>query len=67
MLLLQVLLGLQPDRRRGQLITRAPEELPSWAGRSLRLTGIRAFDRAWDVASSSTGTSPLKRHAIEEA
>ena len=29
--------------------TRAPEELPSWAGRSLRLTGIRAFDRAWDV------------------
>jgi glycogen debranching enzyme len=48
-LLLQVLLGLQPDRRRGQLITRAPEELPSWAGRSLRLTGIRAFDRAWDV------------------
>ena len=48
-LLLQVLLGLQPDRRRGQLVTRAPEELPSWAGRSLRLTGIRAFDRAWDV------------------
>ena len=29
----------QPDRRRGQLETRAPEELPSWAGRSLRLTG----------------------------
>ena len=48
-LLLQVLLGLHPDRRRGQLVTRAPEELPSWAGRSLRLTGIRAFDRAWDV------------------
>ena len=48
-LLLQVLLGLQPDRRRGQLVTRAPEELPSWAGRSLRLTGIRAFDRSWDV------------------
>ncbi|MFL5924292.1 MAG: glycogen debranching N-terminal domain-containing protein [Gaiellaceae bacterium] len=48
-LLLQVLLGLEPDRRRHQLVTRAPEELPSWAGRSLRLTGIRAFDRAWDV------------------
>jgi glycogen debranching enzyme len=48
-LLLQVLLGLEPDRRRGQLITRAPDELPSWAGRSLRLTGIRAFDRTWDV------------------
>jgi glycogen debranching enzyme len=48
-LLLQVLLGLEPDRRRHQLVTRAPEELPSWAGRSLRLSGIRAFDRAWDV------------------
>ena len=32
-LLLQVLLGLEPDRRRGtSSITRAPEELPSWAG-----------------------------------
>jgi glycogen debranching enzyme len=48
-LLLQVLLGLEPDRRRHQLVTRAPEELPSWAGRSMRLAGIRAFDRAWDV------------------
>jgi glycogen debranching enzyme len=48
-LLLQVLLGLEPDRRRGELVTRAPDELPSWAGRSLRLTGIRAFDRTWDV------------------
>src|SRR5689334_24792850 len=46
-LLLQVLLGLEPDRRRHQLLTRAPDELPSWAGRSLRLTGIRAFDRTW--------------------
>jgi glycogen debranching enzyme len=48
-LLLQVLLGLEPDRRRHQLVTRAPEELPSWAGRSLRLAGIRAFERQWDV------------------
>src|SRR5215210_7659256 len=48
-LLLQVLLGLEPDRRRHRLETRAPEELPSWAGRSLRLTGLRAFDRQWDV------------------
>ena len=48
-LLLQVLLGLEPDRRRHQLETRAPEELPSWAGRSMRLSGIRAFDRLWDV------------------
>ena len=48
-LLLQVLLGLEPDRRRHQLETFAPEELPSWAGRSLRLSGIRAFERQWDV------------------
>jgi glycogen debranching enzyme len=48
-LLLQVLLGLEPDRRRHQLETNAPEELPSWAGRSLRLSGIRAFGRQWDV------------------
>jgi glycogen debranching enzyme len=48
-LLLQVLLGLEPDRRRHHLETHAPDELPSWAGRSLRLSGIRAFDRLWDV------------------
>src|SRR5947208_68386 len=48
-LLLQVLLGLEPDRRRHQLETFAPEELPSWAGRSMRLSSIRAFDRQWDV------------------
>ena len=47
-LLLQLLLGLEPDRRRHVLGTTAPEEIPSWAG-SLRLTGVRAFDRAWDV------------------
>ncbi len=47
-LLLQVLLGLQPDRRRHVLETVAPLELPSWAG-SLRLSGVRAFARAWDV------------------
>jgi glycogen debranching enzyme len=47
-LLLQVLLGLQPDRRRQTLETLAPLELPSWAG-SLRLAGVRVFDRSWDV------------------
>jgi glycogen debranching enzyme len=47
-LLLQVLLGLQPDRRRQTLETLAPPEVPSWAG-TLRLSGIRAFDRMWDV------------------
>jgi glycogen debranching enzyme len=47
-LLLQVLLGLEPDHRRQVLVSRAPEELPSWAG-ALRLSGVRAFDRAWNV------------------
>jgi hypothetical protein len=47
-LLLQLLLGLQPDRRREALETVAPLELPSWT-RELRLSGVRAFDRVWDV------------------
>jgi glycogen debranching enzyme len=47
-LLLQLLLGIQPDRRRQRLETVAPPELPSWAG-DIRLSSIRAFDRAWDV------------------
>jgi glycogen debranching enzyme len=47
-LLLQLLLGLQPDRRRHALETVAPAELPSWAG-SIRLSGVRAFDRLWDA------------------
>jgi glycogen debranching enzyme len=47
-LLLQILLGLQPDPRRHVLDTLAPPELPSWA-QSLRLSGVRAFDTQWDV------------------
>src|SRR5207344_3362956 len=47
-LLLQILLGLRPDARNHQLRSVLPLELPSWAG-SLKLTGLRAFDRAWDV------------------
>jgi len=47
-LLLQIMLGLQPDRRQFQLRSILPLELPAWAG-TLRLTGIRAFDRVWDV------------------
>ena len=48
MLLLQLLLGLQPDVRRHALVTIAPPELPSWV-QGARLTGVRAFDRHWDV------------------
>lgn len=47
-LLLQLLLGLEPDPRLHALGTNAPEDIPSWAG-SLRLTGVRAFDLSWDV------------------
>ena len=47
-LLLQILLGLRPDLRNHQLRSVLPLELPSWAG-SLRLTGLRAFDRTWHV------------------
>jgi glycogen debranching enzyme len=47
-LLLQVLLGLQPDRRRHRLESVAPLELPHWAG-SIRLAGVRAFESTWDV------------------
>jgi glycogen debranching enzyme len=47
-LLLQVLLGLAPDRERQTLVSSAPRDLPSWTG-SLRLTGVRAFDRHWVV------------------
>jgi glycogen debranching enzyme len=46
-LLLQMLLGLEPDRTRHRLVTSAPE-VPSWAG-SLRLSGVRAFGQAWEV------------------
>jgi glycogen debranching enzyme len=47
-LLTQLLLGLQPDHTRFVLETVAPAELPSWAG-SLRLAGVRAFDKSWNV------------------
>ncbi len=46
-LLMQLLLGIQPDRRRNELESIAPE-LPSWAA-DIRVSGIRAFDRQWDV------------------
>ena len=47
-LLLQLLLGLKPDTRNNRLETVAPDALPSWAG-SVRLSGVRAFDRPWDI------------------
>lgn len=50
-LLLRLLLGLEPDRARGRLVTRAPEGVPDWAG-SIRLSAIRAFGRTWEARLS---------------
>jgi glycogen debranching enzyme len=47
-LLLQLLLGLEPNRERQALETIAPDVIPSWAG-DVRLSSVRAFDRSWDV------------------
>src|SRR5437764_4494198 len=47
-LLLQLLLGVQPDRRRQVLETVAPLDLPAWTG-SVRLSGVRAFGKAWEI------------------
>ncbi|MEZ5102234.1 MAG: glycogen debranching N-terminal domain-containing protein [Thermoleophilia bacterium] len=47
-LLLRLLLGLEPDRRRHLLTTTAPTDVPAWAG-AVRLAGVRAFGRPWDV------------------
>jgi glycogen debranching enzyme len=55
-LLLQILLGIQPDRRRQVLETVAPLELPSWTG-TIRLAGVRAFDRPWDVRLGEGGVT----------
>jgi glycogen debranching enzyme len=44
-LLLQLLLGLRPED--GKLVSAGPP-VPEWAG-SLRLSGVRAFDRSWDI------------------
>jgi glycogen debranching enzyme len=46
-LLLQILLGLTPDRGREVLRTTA-SEMPSWTG-TLRLGPVQAFGSAWDV------------------
>jgi len=48
-LLTRVLLGLQPTGRGHNLETLAPPEIPSWAGEYTRLSGVRAFEQAWDV------------------
>jgi glycogen debranching enzyme len=48
-LLLQVLLGLAPDRRGQRIESKLDGELPTWVG-DLRLYGVRAYGRVWDVS-----------------
>jgi glycogen debranching enzyme len=55
-LLLQLLLGIQPDRRRGAIESVAPLELPAWTG-DVRLSGLRAFGKLWDVRLESGDVS----------
>jgi glycogen debranching enzyme len=47
-LLLTLLLGLRPDPLSESLESVAPARLPSWL-RDVRLFGVRAFERRWDV------------------
>ncbi len=47
-LLLQLLLGIRPDRQRGVIESVAPLDLPGWTG-DVHLSGLRAFGRIWDV------------------
>jgi len=51
-LLLQLLLGIRPDRQRGVIESVAPPDVPGWAG-GVHLSGLRAFGRAWDVRLES--------------
>ena len=47
-LLLQLLLGIQPNRSRRVIESVAPSGLPAWTG-DVRLSGLRAFERMWEV------------------
>jgi hypothetical protein len=46
-LLVQLLLGLRPDRRASTLVADV-DELPEWMD-GLRLDGVQAFGRWWSV------------------
>jgi glycogen debranching enzyme len=47
-LLLQLLLGIRPDRQRTAIESVAPPGLPEWVG-DMTLSGLRAVGRTWDV------------------
>ena len=57
-LLLQVLLGLEPDRGR-ETLRSAAGEMPAWAG-SMRLGPVQAFGSSWSVRveDGTVGVTP---------
>ncbi len=55
-LLLQVLLGLRPDRRTRTLEAAVPAGAADWLGPA-RLSGVSAFGRTWDVRLEGGSTS----------
>ena len=59
-LLLQLLLGLEPDRARHGIVTKAPEGIPNWAG-TLKLSGLRAFGLTWE-AKLEDGSVTVMEH-----
>jgi glycogen debranching enzyme len=63
-LCLQLLLGLRPERRETRLVSDAPPDVPRWA-RTVRLQGIRAFDRYWE-ARLEEGTVSVADVEVEE-
>lgn len=54
-LLLQIVLGLSPDRSSGALRSHATE-LPEWTD-GLVLEGVRAFDRRWTIRVEDAGVT----------
>ena len=61
-LLLRIMLGLEPDRERGALVSRCTDPLPAWLeGTALR--GIPAFDTTWDavVTDGAVSVTPAAR------
>jgi glycogen debranching enzyme len=48
-LLVRVLLGIEPDRKRQRLVSNVTDELPSWLD-GLRIEGVRAYGRTWSVS-----------------
>ena len=48
-LLLRVMLGLEPDRERGALVSRCNDRLPAWL-EGTTLQGVPAFGTSWDAA-----------------